>query len=111
MVRKIVINKCYGGFSLSDVATEKYLAIKGLEYEKGERQWFGTNYYVDGDIFLDSEIERDDPTLVLVVEQLGEQASGEVARLCVVEIPDDVEWEISEYDGLEHVAEVHRTWS
>jgi len=28
-----------------------------------------------------------------------------------VEIPDDVKWHIHEYDGLEHVAEDHRTWS
>jgi hypothetical protein len=28
----------------------------------------------------------------------------------VVEIPDGVEWEIAEYDGLEWVAEKHRTW-
>jgi hypothetical protein len=29
----------------------------------------------------------------------------------VIEIPDDVEWEVEEYDGLEWVAEKHRTWS
>jgi hypothetical protein len=27
-----------------------------------------------------------------------------------VDIPDDVKWEIEEYDGNEWVAEVHRTW-
>lgn len=56
------------------------------------------------------DIPRDDPDLVAVVEELGDQASGQFAKLAVVEVPDGVEWEIDEYDGLEHVAEVHRTW-
>ena len=29
----------------------------------------------------------------------------------IVEIPADVEWQIQEYDGMEWVAEKHRTWS
>jgi hypothetical protein len=29
----------------------------------------------------------------------------------VVEIPDGIEWSIQEYDGLEWVAEKHRTWA
>ncbi len=28
----------------------------------------------------------------------------------IVEIPDDVDWEVMEYDGMEHIAEKHRTW-
>jgi len=56
------------------------------------------------------EIERHDPVLVQVVEELGHKAWGSHAELKVVEIPDDVEYIIEEYDGLEHIAEVHRTW-
>ena len=33
------------------------------------------------------------------------------SELKVVEIPDDVEYDIQEYDGNEWVAEKHRTWS
>jgi len=36
---------------------------------------------------------------------------GEYSELKVVEIPDDVKWQLEEYDGLEWVAEKHRTWS
>lgn len=57
------------------------------------------------------EFERDDPVLVQVVEELGSKASGRHASLKIVDIPDDVKWHIHEYDGLEHVAEDHRTWS
>ena len=56
------------------------------------------------------DIERDDPALVQTIEELGVKANGRHAELSVVEIPDDVDWHISEYDGLEHVAERHRTW-
>jgi hypothetical protein len=55
-------------------------------------------------------IVRDDRDLVAVVEQLGTRANGPLATLEIVEIPEDVVWEIAERDGLEHVAEVHRTW-
>jgi hypothetical protein len=30
--------------------------------------------------------------------------------LTIVDIPDDIEWQIEEYDGMEWVAEVHRIW-
>ena len=59
---------------------------------------------------LEHEIERNDPVLVQVVEELGEKSSGRHAELKVVEIPDDVKWKIEEYDGVEWVAEQHRTW-
>jgi len=55
-------------------------------------------------------LERDDNVLVKVVEELGMGANGIFSKLEVVEIPDDIEWEIEEYDGNELVAEKHRTW-
>jgi len=56
-------------------------------------------------------IKRDDPALVKTVEDLGEKANDRFAELKIIEIPDDVEWEITEYDGLEQVEEKHRVWS
>jgi len=56
------------------------------------------------------DIERNDQDLISVVEELGESASGWAANLQVIEIPDDVDWEISDYDGLESVEEKHRSW-
>ena len=55
-------------------------------------------------------IERSDPALVLVVKELGVLANGIFAQLKVVEIPDDVDYQIEDDDGFEHIAEVHRTW-
>ena len=84
---KIVINRCYGGFGLSEKAM-KFFGV-GSEWP---------------------DIARNDPKLVECVEKLGEEANGMYAELKVVEIPDNVNWEIGEYDGLEWVEEVHRRW-
>ena len=56
------------------------------------------------------DIPRDDEALIKVVKTLKKKANGRCADLQIVKIPDDVEYEISEYDGLEHIAEKHRTW-
>lgn len=56
------------------------------------------------------DIKRGDPALVQTVEEMGHAAGGRFSALAVVEIPDDVDWQIEEYDGSEWVAEAHRTW-
>lgn len=83
---KIVINRCFGGFGLSDAALKR----------------LGIDEY--------TEVERNDPRLVAVVEELGDAANDGFSKLKVVEIPDNVEWEIIDYGGMEHVVEKHRTW-
>jgi len=118
---KIVINKCYGGFGLSDKAVERLLEMgmtaskytedgnlpNGVDFSISEPSSFLGKYYAaNGD---DKEF-RSDPRVVKVVEELGGEASSSLAKLEVVEIPDDVEWEIEEYDGIEWIAEAHRTW-
>lgn len=65
----------------------------------------------DDSWFRDDDIERSDVNLIKVVEQLSGEANGSCADLKIVEIPDDVDWEIEEYDGNETVAETHRTWN
>ena len=110
---KIVINSDYGGFSLSDLAIEIYADRKGIKLKK-EKNTFGgiilfTNVVTNED-FESRDIERNDPILVKIVEELGSKSFGFAANLKIVEIPDDVNWEVIQYDGLEHIAEKHRTW-
>jgi hypothetical protein len=77
--------------------------VEGVLYTKdGKTVW--TN-----DARADSN--RSHPDLIGVIEKLGDEASSRFSKLTVIEIPDDVEWEISEYDGAETVEEVHRSWS
>ena len=89
-MKKVVINSDFGGFGLSEQA-EEWLKERGVE---------------DPD-----DLERDDPLLVECVGTLGEEANGRFSELKIVEIPDDVDYLIEDYDGREHVAEKHRTWS
>jgi hypothetical protein len=56
-------------------------------------------------------IPRDDEKLVQVVEELGAEANGHCAELKIVEIPNEVHWEIEKVGEVEHVSEVHRMWS
>lgn len=114
---KVVINTCFGGFSVSDAVMDKL----GLPYTfadeiaAGKTYYQGDNYLSNEDLGITSENHyayRADPRLVAAVEELGKAASSSgPTELTVVEIPDDVEWEIDEYDGNEQVAEKHRTWS
>lgn len=110
---KVVINSDYGGFSLSDEAIEAYAERKGITLRKEEhpQSVLSSDYYLDNDEWFNCrEIPRNDPTLVAVVEKLGVKADGFCATLKVVEIPEDVDWYVEEYDGNEWVAEKHRTW-
>ena len=54
---------------------------------------------------------RTNPTLIKVVEELGEKANGWAAKLKVVDLPEGIEYEIGDYDGIETVRELHLSWS
>lgn len=90
---KVVINRCFGGFCLSRKA-----------YEFLGEKWDGYGFK------WNDEEDRTDENLVKCVETLGEEADGWVAKLKVVEVPDNVEWFIDDYDGVETIREKHRTW-
>jgi hypothetical protein len=120
---KVIINVCYGGFGLSEEAFELLLNKKGIEFDrvpsKHPIREDKYDYYRKGHIDEDAHFlwyhqfsqDRADPDLIAVVEELGERANGWASELKIVEIPDDVQFHIHEYDGMEHVAENHRTWS
>jgi hypothetical protein len=111
---KVVINACHGGFSLSHEAIVRYAEIKGLNLqfkESAYRTILCYEYFANNDYFSCCNIPRNDPALVAVVEEMGETANDRYSDLKVIEIPDDVQWYIDEYDGREWVSEVHRKWS
>jgi hypothetical protein len=115
MVQKIVINRCYGGFGLSHEAIMRYAELKGINLVFQKEDVFGLIHYYKDEIkqenyFSHRDIERNDPVLVQVVQEMGDKANGRHSRLGVVEIPDGIEWTIEEYDGSEYIAEIHRKW-
>jgi hypothetical protein len=132
-MRKVVINVCFGGFGLSEAAVRQLIGCPHVElmeprdYYSGGKAWedrfaedrklggrmFGVIVH-DGKIVIDNH--RDDdartcPQLVAVVEAMGQAADGDLSELRVVEVPYGVAYDISDYDGIEHIAEQHRTWS
>lgn len=137
---KVILNKCYGGFGVSQKGYELYAKKKNLSlymykrsnddfmiFEKiskdenvfltyyftvdmGEsfsihsmKNWNGITLYLD-------ESHRTDSVLIEVVEELGKEASGEFADLQIVEIPDDLKYEVIDHDGIERLCEVGKTW-
>ena len=127
-MNKIVINDCYGGFSLSPLAIKRYYELKYPEVQLFfYKSAFPYDSYTkvpmeEADIILNKDlgdsftgpleddywvdrrdlIERHDPILVQVVEELGEKADGSYAELKVVEIPGN-KYRVCEYDGAEWV--------
>jgi hypothetical protein len=120
-VMKVVINRCYGGFALSDEAVERCLEL-GMKLTSYNDKGYAdrdahfvrisqTNkYYAIG--AYESNF-RADPRVVQVVEELGVKANGSCTELKVIEIPFDgtAGWLIDEYDGMESVVPVHERWS
>lgn len=89
---KVVINTKLGGFNLSEEAMDilgKLMCVQEIDVH---------------------EIDRHNPYLVSVVEKLGADAFGEHSNLKVVEIPDDVDYEIFDFDGIESIVDKKRVW-
>lgn len=144
---KIIINKCFGGFSLSPLAYEEYAKRKGVQiywysidysgeietYKKVSFEELNRiigiaypitkdlgNYFTENDTdkeedfdnnyFTIGKQDRTNEILISVIEDLGNKANGTYAELKVVEIPDDVNYYIDDYDGLESIHERHRIW-
>ena len=109
MGTKVVINNCFGGFSLSATAWALLAERKGGVLHTRESVWGTTHYIVmpDGAEIHNMDIERDDVDLVAVVEVLGTNAaSNKGSQLEIATLPDDVtQWFIDEYDGEETLHE------
>jgi hypothetical protein len=113
---KIVINKKYGGFHLSKEAVLLYGEKKGLNIIAKQDEVIKDlyHYYLneekEGNGFAEWDIERTDPILIEVVEQLGDLANARYTKLKIVEVPDGIKWYIEDYNGVEEVHEEHRKW-
>ena len=135
---KIVINRCYGGFGLSARATKRLAELQGREcyffiqeypsqkyipisVEKADKAYTfcawdipnpdSNSHQHEHFIYYSMSVDRTDPKLIQVVEELGEKANGHCAKLKIIEIPNGVDYEIDDYDGVESVHERHNCWS
>lgn len=136
---KVILNKCYGGFGVSQEAYELYAEKKGIEifsyklecrndkpiYRKTDTgsSIFTITFTKDfGDYveLSDDNSEkyildlcgnhREDPVLIEVVEELGDRVNSPFSKLVVVDIPDGMEYEIDDYDGVETLHEKVKKW-
>jgi len=82
---EVVLNKCYGGFGLSEKALKLY------EHYSGK-----TNVY-------DCNIPRHSEHLVRVVKELSDEANGDCAQLSIETITPDSPYIIYEHDGKERL--------
>jgi len=122
---KIVISRCFGGFGVSEEGMRRYAELKGLPFYV----WRDPRY-PDSDLLkmyftadpsgmteLDEDfyekhnlyprdLDRTDPALVQVVEELGEKASSWASKLVVEELPKGTLYRIDEYDGYESIETV-----
>ena len=106
---KVVLNSCFGGFSLSKDAIQMLIDKHGLDID-GDYGFVGNDDFGIVDDNIDAY--RMDKRLISVVKKLGvDKASGKSAALRIVSVPDDVVdihgWHISDYDGCESVHQSH----
>lgn len=85
----ILYNNCYGGFSLSDYALSEY---------------YNRENNIDTDM-NDSLIQRHDPILVNIYQEIGDKINGSHSKIEIKKIPKKYKkyYVINEYDGLESV--------
>lgn len=111
----VVINKCYGGFGLSRKALHRLRELgckEAIEETDLGEKYPGTNDVREkflGESFL-GEIPRNSELLIQVIQELGEEANGDYSKLRIIEIPNGINWEVDDYDGMERVVEQHESW-
>lgn len=87
---KVLINKCFGGYSLSEEFVNHLIANNLISEDY--------NKY---------NINRDNQIVIEEAIKFGlENASGLCAELYIVEIPDGCEYKIGEYDGSEWIEQI-----
>lgn len=133
---KVIVGKCIAGMQLNQYAVkelvkrgskliEKTAADLDCGYVKEDleaytedigdgflaEKYSNDRVYKDGFFYAPDMYEnRDDKIAIEFFEEVGVDKVGRKG-ITIVEIPDDIEWEIcAGDDGWEWVAEKHRTW-
>lgn len=126
---EVVINNDWGHFALSDEVFARLielgwttnptddLAIIEVAHDNIKEGKYSVAVgppkytFVSRDIYSKPEL-RSDPRLVQAVKELGSEANGYGADLKIIEIPANIKWHVcGTSDGIEWIAEDHRTWS
>lgn len=98
-----------GSFVLSEKATRLYNERTGLNLK---------SYQFDNQYFeSEGGVERHDPVLIQIIEELGCEASSLNSDIRIIEIPDNTQYyvernydEACDIDMGEFIVECHREW-
>lgn len=102
---EVVINKCYGGFSLSRACVQymanmgSKLAAEALAHITGDPTYANETLDVDAYAF-----DRHDPLLIKAVRELGTKANTSSSKLVIVKLSGNA-YRINQYDGFESLEE------
>jgi hypothetical protein len=126
---KVVFNPFSDSFSLKHSVVRRYFEIlaelnPGKDYIHSYQVDLSCNveenpefddqiiiHFLNGKFWNEARVVRDCPALVRLVEETGGQCVDD-GQAVIVEIPDDVEWEIFSWDhDREEIHEKHRSWS
>ena len=90
----VAINRCYGGFNLSDKAVEELR--KRISDPKIQSYSFQS---------YNDEYRRHHPVLIEVIKELGEEANGPFSKIEIDYIEEKYKdhYSVKEYDGMECV--------
>ena len=109
---KIALNKCYGGFALTEEVVDRILKL-GIERISKDLSTWPSNRDFGYSAHKNPYWYRRDPYLIKVLEMpdltVHERLHSEIE---IIEIPKSVElsgWYIDEYDGLETIHAHHWT--
>ena len=139
-MKKVILNKSYGGFMPSHDAYKLYAEKTGQElycytmkFERAEGlgkakttyvlhsepssifDTYTTKYQGETTEKLDCVLDldakfREDPVLIEVIEQLGDKANSRMSNFKIVEIPDDLVYTVDNYDGIETLHQKVQEW-
>jgi len=90
---KVLINRTYGGICL----TRAVFRELGLPWPEKAGRWGRA----------EDQVIPDNRTLGIVAE---DPEAGRDVELMIVDIPDDIAWEIRDDWGIESIHEKHRVW-
>ena len=106
-MKRILISVSHGGFGLGDQAFEWLIKNRGwtlgVHYEKND-------YLYDESLYSSLISIRENEDVFDCFDAIGDKINKKWSKLQVVEIPEDVDYTIEDYDGSEWIAEKHRTW-
>ena len=87
---KVIINECFGGFSLSKFGWDKLMEVKNDNTLKSKNP--------------SAEDFRYDKDLIYLLKTYGSNViEGPYSRLKIVDIEEGTKFRICEYDGLESI--------